>query len=108
LVALKLEPPSENAQAPAREIVLRTLNAEDATETVLVDVSTKPMIGLVWLGALLYTAGGLIAYRRRASEMGILGEVQTTGNEAHPAAVLDGKKRPAKSGGKPHPVSAKG
>ena len=42
------------------------------TEAVWVDVSTKPLIGLVWLGTLLYSLGGFIAYRRRAKELGIL------------------------------------
>ena len=48
--------------------VLSTMNVPDASEIVMLDVSTKPMIGLVWFGTLLYTLGGLIAYRRRAAE----------------------------------------
>jgi len=45
-----------------------TYNAPDEQEVVFVDLSTKPFIWLVWLGTLLYTLGGLVAYRRRATE----------------------------------------
>jgi cytochrome c-type biogenesis protein CcmF len=56
-------------------LLFKTLNAPDPTEAVMVDVSTKPMIGLVWLGTLLYTLGGFVAYRRRAAETGLLGDL---------------------------------
>jgi LPXTG-motif cell wall-anchored protein len=51
-----------------------TFNAPDPSETVFVSVGTKPMIWLVWLGTLLFSVGGLIAYRRRAVEQGIYEE----------------------------------
>jgi hypothetical protein len=56
--------------APAQ---FSTTNVPDSTETLMIDVSTKPMIGLVWLGTILYTLGGLIAWRRRALETGLIG-----------------------------------
>jgi len=31
----------------------------------------------VWLGTVLYTLGGLVAYRRRAAETGLIGEEDT-------------------------------
>jgi hypothetical protein len=67
-----------------------TTNVPDATETLYLDVSTKPMIGLVWLGTLLYTAGGLVAYRRRALETGLLG----TEPEEEPAPAPEAGQRP--------------
>ena len=72
-VMLKLDAPSKEDTEPMREVRLRTLNADDRAEAVQIDVSTKPGIGLVWLGSLLYTLGGLVAYRRRARELGITG-----------------------------------
>ena len=109
-VVLKLEPPQESQTEPAREITLRTLNADDPTETVLVDISTKPMIGLVWLGALLYTAGGLIAYRRRAMETGIMGGAVTSVLDLHPANVggTAVKSVAAKVGKRARTTAAKG
>ena len=71
-VMLKLEPPSPEEE-PSKTMTFRTLNAEDPMEVVLVDVSTKPLIGLVWAGTLLFTLGGFIAYKRRAREVGLLG-----------------------------------
>jgi cytochrome c-type biogenesis protein CcmF len=107
-VMLKLEPPDNDSQTPAQEITLRTLNADDPTETVLVDVSTKPMIGLVWLGALLYTIGGLIAYRRRAAEVGLLSQPEPGVPDNHPARLPEPKKGKGKRNTKARPVSAKG
>lgn len=45
-----------------------TYNAPDNREVIFVDLSTKPFIWLVWLGTLLYSIGGVVAYRRRALE----------------------------------------
>lgn len=45
-----------------------TFNAPDSGDVIFVDLSTKPLIGFVWAGTLLYTLGGLIAYRRRILE----------------------------------------
>jgi cytochrome c biogenesis factor len=56
-----------DAQLPF-QASLATSNLPDPLEMVQVDLSTKPMIWFVWMGALLYTIGGLIAYRRRARE----------------------------------------
>jgi cytochrome c-type biogenesis protein CcmF len=87
-VILKMEPPGENEE-PSKQMNFRTMNAEDPLEVVLVDVSTKPGIGLIWIGSLLYTIGGFVAYRRRAQEVGLLGGPDMAGNdpnaEANPA-----------------------
>jgi cytochrome c-type biogenesis protein CcmF len=56
-----------DAQLPS-EATLTTSNLPDPLDMVQVDLSTKPLIWLVWMGTLLYTIGGLIAYRRRARE----------------------------------------
>jgi hypothetical protein len=48
--------------------VLATTNLPDRYEMVALDVSVKPLIWLVWMGTILYTIGGLIAYRRRSAE----------------------------------------
>jgi cytochrome c-type biogenesis protein CcmF len=45
-----------------------TFNAPDPGDAIFVELSTKPLIGFVWAGTLLYTLGGLIAYRRRLKE----------------------------------------
>ncbi len=60
-------------QGPFAPAAFSTTNVPDPTESLMIDVSTKPMIGLVWLGTILYTLGGLIAWRRRALETGLLG-----------------------------------
>ena len=75
-VLLTLLPPSDeelNSTKPFEALAFQTMNAEDPTEHVFVDLSTKPLIGLVWIGPVLYTLGGLIGYRRRAYEMGLIG-----------------------------------
>jgi cytochrome c biogenesis factor len=51
-------------------VTLSTTNLPDPYEMVQVDLSTKPMIWLVWAGTFLYTFGGLVAYRKRAIEFG--------------------------------------
>ncbi len=74
-VMLNLVPPSDeqfNSADPFATINFQTINVPDVTEHIFVDLSTKPLIGLVWTGTLLYTLGGLVAYRRRAVEQGIL------------------------------------
>jgi hypothetical protein len=48
---------------------LFTSNLPDPAEMVMLDISTKPLIWLVWGGTVLYTIAGFIAYRRRALEM---------------------------------------
>jgi cytochrome c-type biogenesis protein CcmF len=112
-VMLKLEQPGEDQKEPLKVLTLRTLNAPDPAETVLVDVSTKPMIGLVWLGTLLYTWGGLVAYRRRALEAGLIGAKETegeaSGNETnHPQTPQAPKRKPsAKSNLRQQPAQTK-
>ncbi|MDR3708930.1 MAG: cytochrome c biogenesis protein CcsA [Capsulimonadaceae bacterium] len=49
-------------------VTLSTFNLPDPYEMVQLDLSTKPMIWLVWGGTLLYTLGGFAAFRRRAIE----------------------------------------
>jgi len=56
-----------DVQLPS-EVTLATTNLPDPYEMVQVDLSTKPMIWLVWVGTVLYTLGGLAAYRKRALE----------------------------------------
>ncbi|MGC4044458.1 MAG: cytochrome c biogenesis protein CcsA [Armatimonas sp.] len=51
-----------------------TFNAPDPSDLVYVSIGTKPMIWMVWLGTLLFSAGGFVAYRRRAKEQGIFGD----------------------------------
>jgi cytochrome c-type biogenesis protein CcmF len=80
-VQLLLEPPSPEEE-PGKTMRFRTLNAEDPLEVVLVDVSTKPLIGFVWWGTLLFTLGGFIAYRRRANEVATSGTPTMTEGEA--------------------------
>jgi hypothetical protein len=58
-----------DVQLPA-QATLSTTNLPDPEEIVQVDLSTKPMIWLVWAGTFLYTLGGLLAYRRRVIEYG--------------------------------------
>jgi Cytochrome c biogenesis factor len=73
---LVLLPPTDeelNSSKAFEALPFQTMNAEDPTEHVYIEISTKPLIGLVWAGPILYTLGGLVAYRRRAYEMGILG-----------------------------------
>ncbi|MBC8101896.1 MAG: cytochrome c biogenesis protein CcsA [Cytophagales bacterium] len=87
---LKFVPPTpEEMNTPEAfdKINLQTLNAPDPTEAVMVDVSTKPMVWLIWLGTLLYTAGGFIAYRRRARENGLLGDNAGSEAKADPSAA---------------------
>ena len=75
-VMLRFVPPPPNALQSAnpfsKGVLFETMNAPDPTEAVVIDISTKPLIGLVWLGTLLYTLGGFVAYRRRAIETGLL------------------------------------
>ncbi|GAB4455223.1 MAG: cytochrome c biogenesis protein CcsA [Armatimonadaceae bacterium] len=80
-VKLLLEPPSPEEE-PGKAMRFSTLNAEDPLEVVLVDVSTKPLIGMVWWGTLLFTIGGFIAYRRRAREVASMGAPTMTEGEA--------------------------
>ena len=51
-----------------KSLRFETFNAPDATDTVYVSLGTKPMVWLVWLGTLLFSGGGYVAYRRRAME----------------------------------------
>jgi cytochrome c-type biogenesis protein CcmF len=74
-VMLNLVPPSPEqwkSADPFSAINFQTINVPDVTEHIYVDISTKPLISLVWIGSLLYTLGGLVAYRRRAIEQGIM------------------------------------
>jgi cytochrome c-type biogenesis protein CcmF len=49
--------------------VVATANLPDPGEMVVLDISTKPLVWLVWVGTVLYTLGGIIAFRRRAREV---------------------------------------
>lgn len=98
-VMLQLEAPSPEAE-PSKTMAFRTLNADDPFEVILVDVSTKPLIGFVWLGSLLYTLGGFVAYRRRAKETGLLGgPAMVEGDNPTPAVEAEaGTPAPKQSG----------
>jgi cytochrome c-type biogenesis protein CcmF len=73
---------------PPQGAVLSTMNLPDASEAVILDFSTKPMIWTVWLGTLLYTLGGFVAYRRRALEMA---DAEDEAEEAPAPAPAPGK-----------------
>lgn len=78
-VMLNLVPPSPEqwkSADPFAAINFQTINVPDVTEHIYVDISTKPLISLVWIGSLLYTLGGFVAYRRRAVEQGIMDSEQ--------------------------------
>ena len=51
-----------------KSLRFETFGAPDPSETVYISVSTKPLIWMVWLGTLLFSTGGFVAYRRRALE----------------------------------------
>jgi len=70
-VMLRFVPPTPGENMDA--VQFQTMNAPDNTEAVMVDVSSKPLVWFVWLGTLLYSIGGFIAYRRRAVELGLVG-----------------------------------
>jgi cytochrome c-type biogenesis protein CcmF len=72
-VILRYIPPTpEEMNEEISNFKFQTFNAPDASgEAIFVDVSTKPFIWLVWIGPVLFTWGGLIAYRRRAKEAGL-------------------------------------
>jgi cytochrome c-type biogenesis protein CcmF len=72
-VILRYVPPTpEEMNSEISNFKFQTFNAPDASgEAIFVDVSTKPFIWLVWIGPVLFTWGGLIAYRRRAKEAGL-------------------------------------
>ena len=55
--------------ADFKSLRFETFGAPDPGETVYISVGTKPLIWMVWLGTLLFSAGGFVAYRRRASEL---------------------------------------
>ena len=89
-IMLNFVPPTaEEMNTPEAfdKIQLQTLNAPDPTEAVMVDVSTKPMIWLVWAGTLLYTLGGFVAYRRRALENGTIESGNTKSTDDVSATV---------------------
>ena len=80
-------PEEMNTPEAFNKIQFQTLNAPDPTEAVMVDVSTKPMVWLVWVGTLLYTLGGFVAYRRRALENGTLDSGSTKATDDISAPV---------------------
>lgn len=86
---LVLDTPGEHNPQFPRRVVLYTTGLPDPSEVLLIDISTKPMIGLVWLGTILYTLGGIVAYRRRAVEADAKDEAEAE----TPAPVPDGAGR---------------
>jgi hypothetical protein len=87
--------------------MLSTTNIPDPAEVVYLDVSTKPMIGLVWLGTVLYTLGGLVAYRRRALEVGLLGDDAEAAPEQPEPAGGTRRKKTGKRAGRLSPEPAR-
>jgi hypothetical protein len=79
---------------------LSTSNLPDPLDMVQVDLSTKPMIWLVWMGTLLYTIGGLIAYRRRAREFEESTEAATETESGEDAIKSRGGRAREKGGGR--------
>jgi cytochrome c-type biogenesis protein CcmF len=52
-------------------VVISVLGLEEGSpETLVLEISRKPLINLVWLGAILITLGGCLAYVRRSGEQG--------------------------------------
>jgi cytochrome c-type biogenesis protein CcmF len=70
-----IPPTPEEMNSEISNFKFQAMNAPDEMgEAIFVDVSTKPLIWMVWVGPVLFTWGGLIAYRRRATEAGMLGQ----------------------------------
>ncbi|HEX5323461.1 MAG TPA: hypothetical protein VFW40_06725, partial [Capsulimonadaceae bacterium] len=72
-----------------------------------IEVSTRPGIGLVWLGTLLIAFGGLLAMRRRALENRLIPvpEPPTCGKEPEP---VKRRRTRTSSSRKPAPAAMKG
>ena len=68
-VFLKQQAETYQQLATFQALRFETWNAPDAGEMAVIELSTKPMIWLVWLGSVLYSIGGVIAYRRRWNEL---------------------------------------
>lgn len=81
-------------------VTIQTTNLPDPYEFVQVDLSTKPMIWLVWLGTILYTLGGLAAYRARARQYAAQDAAAETIQEPEPvpAGRPMARRRPARVG----------
>ena len=68
-VFLKQQAETYQQLATFQALRFETWNAPDPGEMAVIELSTKPMIWLVWLGSVLYSFGGVIAYRRRWNEL---------------------------------------
>jgi hypothetical protein len=79
---------------------LTTSNLPDPMEMVQVDLSTKPMIWLVWAGTILYTIGGLMAYGRRRREHGAA-IPSATGAQPEPLPESTTTAEPVGAGARP-------
>jgi cytochrome c-type biogenesis protein CcmF len=58
---------SLNADSGQADIYIRDSNFPPVREYTI-EVSTRPMVGLVWLGTILIALGGLVSMRRRSLE----------------------------------------
>ncbi len=87
---------------------LSTTGLPDPSELLRIDISTKPMVGLVWLGTLLYTLGGLVAWRRRALETGLIGDEQANAPDSEPTTdKTDRREKRRQRRGRPVPEPAR-
>lgn len=62
--------------------------AAAATSVVVMDMSTKPLVNLVWVGALLMLFGTAIAGVRRAREQTVLEPRRVPTREGGPVAAV--------------------
>jgi len=65
------QPMDKKAATESAKIALRE-DSGPPVPAIEVDVSTRPMINLVWLGTLLTVAGGLLSMRRRIREIRVM------------------------------------
>jgi hypothetical protein len=76
-----------NADTSTAQVYLRDSSSTLVPEYTI-EVSTRPMIGFVWIGTILVTLGGLISMRRRALE----GRVEIA--KPDPAPIPDRARAP--------------
>ena len=79
--------PGAGAMHEAASLIVRADNGPPLN-VFHVDVTTRPMINLVWLGTLMLVAGGLISMRRRIQENRLL-PVPDLAPPAHPNKTPD-------------------
>ena len=78
--------PNAGAMTEAGSFALRA-NSGPPAEAFQLEVSTRPMISLVWIGTMLLVFGGLLSMRRRLAEARVAA--------AQPDVIADAPARPA-------------